>query len=342
MKKIFEHLLSKKIVMISDYVDPDEYLPEEWKNEQLFIETLKKEINDAGVLFFYQEVKNLKELKSYLSQFNKKDVVIFNWCECLDQREGTAYLVARYLEKENFIFTGSGSKTLKLTDNKKKVKKILLNNGILTPKYTVLKTLEDPIQSQKLKLDFPLILKLNDRHASAGISLENIVYDIDSLAKVAKRLFGEYKTEILVEEFIDGSEYTVTVWGNYSKSECIDINKEDFKDPNISKIFTEKAKFDYSSPESKNTISSQVTNTFDEEFLKNNSLHAYSILGFNDYGVFEYRQNDKGIYLIDCNPNQFLGLDGILFEATKKFGLNHGETILQICEFAVKRYMLKN
>lgn len=319
--------------MISDYVDPQNYLPDELANEKLFIETLRREIQEAGGSFDYCEIKNLTDLKSLLKKYDQKEIVVFNWCEFLEEKEGTAHLVTEYLEKEGYIFTGSGTKTLKLTDNKEAVKKLLLQNGLPTPGYYVANNEVDLNDS----LGFPVILKLNDRHASAGISNENIVHNMGDLLKVAKKLFDDYQTTIMVEQFIGGSEYTVTIWGNGTDAQCIDINKEDFKDPNISTIFTETTKFDYSSAEAKNTVSSVVQDDKIIKRLTETALTAYAVLSFNDYGVFEYRQGKDDVYIIDCNPNQFLGLDAILFEASKKFGLNHGETILQICEFAVKR-----
>lgn len=319
--------------MISDYVDPNNYLPDELQNEKLFIETLKREIQEAGGSFDYCEVKTLDDLGLLLTKYDRNSIVVFNWCEFFEEDERTAHLVTDYLETNGYIFTGSGTNTLKLTSDKQLVKEVLLKNSLPTPKYYV------AINETELNasLGFPVIVKLNDRHASAGISNDNVVHNMQNLRKVSKKLFDKYQTKIMVEKFISGSEYTVTLWGNSSDAKCIDINKEDFKDPNISTIFTETTKFDYSSPEAKNTVSSVVQDERIIKRLTETALTAYNVLGFNDYGVFEYRQGKDDVYIIDCNPNQFLGLDAILFEGAKKFGLNHGETILQICEFAVKR-----
>lgn len=333
MEKFSSELLARKIVMISDYVDPTTYLSDELRNEQMFIDTLRKEIGGAGGFFYYHEIKTLQHLTDTLEKYDSKKTVVFNWCDFLDEREGTAHLVTDYLEKQGYIFTGSGTKCIKTTNNKDEVKKLLLKNRLPTPKYYIAKNERELNDS----LSFPVIVKLVDRHGSAGISTENVVYSHKDLVSIAKKLFSDYETEIMVEEFIDGSEYTVTIWGNGDSASCIDINKEDFKDPTISKIFTEKTKFDYSSDEAKNTVSSVVEDEKISKRLSDTALAAYKVLGFSDYGVFEYRQGKDDVYIIDCNPNQFLGLDAIIFEASKKFGLNHGETVLQICEFAVKR-----
>lgn len=321
--------------MISDYVDPKNYLPDELQSEKLFIETLQMEILEAGGIFEYHEVKNLKDLKKLLTAYDPNKVVLFNWCEFLDEKEVTAHLVTSYLEKQGYIFTGSGTRCIKITNDKNAVKKIIIKNNLPTPKYYIANSVSELNDS----LGFPVIVKLVDRHGSAGISNQNVVYDFPNLKTVAQKLFNDYKTKIIVEEFIDGSEYTVTLWGNGDETACIDINKEDFKDTSISKIFTERAKFDYSSAEAKNTVSSVVTDEQIYKRLSDTAIKAYKALGFSDYGTLEYRHGKEDVYIIDCNPNQFLGLDAIIFEASKQFGLNHGQTVLQICEFAVKRYV---
>ncbi len=323
--------------MISDYVDPSSYFPDELANEKIFIDTIKREIHEAGGSFEYCEVKTLNELKTTLKRYDKSKIVVFNWCEFLEGKENTAHVVTHYLEEAGYIFTGSGTKTLKITNNKEAVKKVLIENHLPTPEYYVANS-EKQLNGS---VGFPVIVKLNDRHASAGISMENVVHNTNELQKVSKRLLSGYKTKLMIEKFIEGSEYTVTIWGNGANAQCIDINKEDFKDPKISNIFTETTKFDYSSAEAKNTISSALQDESIKKRLMETALTAYTVLGFSDYGVFEYRQGEEDdVYIIDCNPNPFLGVDAILFEASKNFGLNHGETILQICEFAVKRSVI--
>lgn len=336
MKKFIPDLITKDIVMISDYVSPDTYYPKELEDEKIFIQTVTKEIKEYGVNFYYTEIKNLKDLKTVTEKHHTHNTVIFNWCEYLDEKEGTASLVTEYLESKKYIFTGAASDVIKLTDSKGKTKDKLLKHKIPTPESCVIKK-GFPVNDAGIH--YPVIAKLEDRHASAGITSENIIYNSKQLKAVSDRLFKEYEADIMLEEFIDGPEYVATVWGNKSRSSCIYITEEKYKDENIAKISTENSKFVYGSEEEQNIDSTAIEQGNKYTNISRIAVDAYSALGFYDYGRFELRENHNGIYVIDCNPNQWLGMDAALFKGTKILGYNYGETLLQICEFAVKRYM---
>ena len=163
----------------------------------------------------YIEIKNLVDLKKSLEPFDKNTTVIVNWCEFLNQKEGTAHLVTQFLEERGYIFTGADTACLKLTSSKEQTKKRLIAANILTPNYTVITTDTD---FTKISLKFPIMLKLEDRHSSVGITNENVVNNIEQLAKVSQRLIQKYHANVLAEEYIDGPEYTATVWGNGNKA----------------------------------------------------------------------------------------------------------------------------
>ena len=325
--------------MISDYVDPQSYTKQEWNEEVKLINIIKREIKELETEFEYLEIKNLTDLKKSLKKYNKNEVVIFNWCEFLEEKEDTEYLVTEYLESQSFIFTGANTKCLKLTESKEKTKEKLTGNNIPTPKYVVIKK---GAALSNIGLSYPLMLKLENRHSSAGITNENVVYNYEQLCKVSERLFSDYHTNVLVEEFIDGQEYTVTAWGNGKKVSCIYITKEIYKDSKVSVINTESSKFFHNSADEKNLISKVVDKKNDKKnIIKINEIvvNSYRALNFFDYGRFELREKAGNFYVIDCNPNPWIGLSAVLFKGTKKLGYNYGETILQICKFAVQRYM---
>ncbi len=325
-----------KIVMISDYVNPSSYTKKELADETTFIANLTNQIRATGNQFDYIEVGTLNDLHKALKKYDKKETVVFNWCEFVGEKENTAHLITEYLESHNYIFTGADTKCLLLTNSKEETKKYLLKAGILTPKYRVIKKMSD---AKNIDLPYPLMLKLEDRHASIGITKENVVYNIEQMSQVAARLKNDFNATILVEEFIAGQEYTATVWGNGIEKACIYITQEVYKNKNVSQIDTEQAKFNIGSPDEKNIISKVILNKKNYNNVEKTVLKAYDVLGFSDFGRFELRERNGRYYVIDCNPNQWLGLDAVLFKGTKKLGNNYGETLLQICKFAVKRYM---
>lgn len=328
-----------KIVMISDYVNPATYTQEEIADEIKFIELIKNEILETGTEFEYIEIKNLNELEESLAKFKKDNVVIFNWCEYLEEKDDTAHLITEYLESKHFTFTGADTKCLKLTQSKIKTKNVLTQKGIPNPKYEIIENVND---ISKIRLPFPLILKLENKHASAGITGENVVHDKVQLTKVAAKLLNNYHTTILAEEFLDGEEYAAMVWGNGNDASCMYITKERYLDKSISIINTETAKFIEGSVEEKNLVpegldKEKEPNTYTK--ISRIAVDSYKALEFQDYGRFELRKRGDELFILDCNANPWIGIGAIIFKGTQDLGLNYGQTLLQICKFAVKRYM---
>ena len=336
MKDFTPELLKRKIVIISDYVNPAQYSKKDLIDENAFIDTVKKQIQKYGVQTIYAEVKDTIDLEKTLEEFTKDEILIFNWCEFLEEKEGTSHLVTRFLENLGYIFTGASTQCLLLTNGKERTKQKLIEQSIPTPKYTVISADTD---LNTIALGYPIMLKLEDRHSSAGITAENVVYNSSQLDVVSKKLLNYYHTNVLAEEFINGPEYTVTVWGNGPTTSILNCSLVSFVNPKLGIIDTEVSKFVTDSEEHTNTLTSSVIDGNIIKEISETILRTYAALNFSDYGRFELREKNGTYYVIDCNPNPWLGLDSVLFKGAKKLGYNYGETLLQICEFAVKRNM---
>lgn len=63
---------------------------------------------------------------------------------------------------------------------------------------------------QKKNLNYPLIVKHHNGHDSIGLSPQSKVSNLDSLIKQTRLVVDEFGGA-LVEEFIDGPEFTVLV-----------------------------------------------------------------------------------------------------------------------------------
>ena len=119
--------------------------------------------------------------------------------------------VPAILESLGVPCTGSSSVTLALALDKAKTKQILAFEGIPTPAWQLLPTPMTPLNA---KLEFPLIVKPNREGSSKGIWRESVVGDEATLREQVRRVYERYHQEVLVEEFIDGTELTVGVMGD--------------------------------------------------------------------------------------------------------------------------------
>jgi D-alanine-D-alanine ligase len=63
------------------------------------------------------------------------------------------------------------------------------------------------------EMDYPVIVKPNAEGSGKGISEDCIAQDRDELTAMLKRLFADYKQDMLVETFLSGREFTVGLLG---------------------------------------------------------------------------------------------------------------------------------
>jgi lysine 2,3-aminomutase len=119
--------------------------------------------------------------------------------------------VPAILDMLNIPYTGSGVLTQAITLDKTKTKEILLYHGIATPKYQLFKSAKDCLN---MTLQFPLIVKPNAEGSSKGIRNNSLVFNERELRRMVDFVLVNYKQPALVEEYLQGREFTVSVIGN--------------------------------------------------------------------------------------------------------------------------------
>ena len=135
--------------------------------------------------------------------------LVFNLFEGFEGLPQTEAVVAGMLCELGIPFTGNPPSTLALALDKAKAKAILESDGLRTPRYQSL----SPENLDLFHLNFPCIVKPLGEDASHGLSEESVVNDLAQLEKQVTKisqLFGG----TLVEEFLEGREFNVTVLGN--------------------------------------------------------------------------------------------------------------------------------
>ncbi|PKN85847.1 MAG: hypothetical protein CVU51_08030 [Deltaproteobacteria bacterium HGW-Deltaproteobacteria-1] len=117
--------------------------------------------------------------------------------------------MAKRLEMLGFTFTGADSETLALSQDKYRVKVLLEQAGIPTPAWRIFHDGEPCAWDR-----FPAIVKPMNEHCSAGITRESVVLNQTELENRILFILDTYQQPAMVEDFIDGREFHVSVWGN--------------------------------------------------------------------------------------------------------------------------------
>lgn len=265
--------------------------------------------------------------------------VVFNLCEGAMGRSVFEMNVAAMLELFGFRFTGSGSLTLGMALHKAKTKDILYANNIPTAPYLVLK--EAPRESD-MALIFPLIVKPVQEDASIGIDEDAVVKDMAGLKKRIDYVYKNYKQPAIVEEYIDGREFNISIIGN-DIPRSLPVSEIDFSQisTNHPKICTYDAKWVTDSPIYLKTppvcpadISKEL-----EHKLFNIALKAYNVLGCRDYARIDMRMGRDGIpKVLEVNPNPDISPDAGFARSAMAAGIGYSMLVSDIVKLAFDRY----
>ncbi|RJP29476.1 MAG: ATP-grasp domain-containing protein [Candidatus Omnitrophota bacterium] len=161
-----------------------------------------------------------------LSYFRKNRVdMVFNIAEGRfgKYRESEVPAVLDYLK---IPYTGSRPFSLALALNKSLTKKILIAEGIPTPKSQLFLRGDEELNPE---LKFPLIVKPNREGSGKGIGLSSVFLKRETLYDKIREIIKVYNQEALVEEFVDGKELTVGILGNNNPT-ILPILEIDFSD----------------------------------------------------------------------------------------------------------------
>ncbi|MFZ5957662.1 D-alanine--D-alanine ligase [Pseudomonas knackmussii] len=110
------------------------------------------------------------------------------------------------LEVAGIPYTGSGVLASALAMDKLRTKRVWLSLGLPTPAYAVLAS-EDDCRRAAAELGFPLIVKPAHEGSSIGMAK---VDSVEALIE-AWRGAAQYDSQVLVEQWISGPEFTVAI-----------------------------------------------------------------------------------------------------------------------------------
>lgn len=144
-----------------------------------------------------------------LKKLKPKIDLVFNIAEGLSGEIREAQIPAM-LEFLGIPYTHSGALAHAVSLNKALTKKIWRFHGLPTPNFALLGPNDDP---DVIGLKFPVIVKPNSEGSSKGIYNASLVKTRSQLRRLAAQIQKKFG-ETLVEEFLPGREFTVTVMGN--------------------------------------------------------------------------------------------------------------------------------
>jgi D-alanine-D-alanine ligase len=292
---------------------------------------------------FTPSVTALREdgLDDFILELRRGDVdLVFNLCEGAFENSLFEMNVAALLELFGLKFTGSGPMALGLALNKGLAKDILYRRGIPTADYCVVAEL--PIRLSN-GLRFPLIVKPLREDASIGIEADAVVKNMEELEKRVSYVLDNYYQPALLEEYIEGREFNISVLGNGSNKRTLPPSEIDFTGypEGVPRICCYEAKWITVSPlyiKSPPVCPADIPDSLAGE-LRDVALKAYDAIGCRDYARVDLRLGtDGGLRVLEVNPNPDISSDAGFVRAAKSAGLEYHQLIGEIVRLAAARY----
>jgi D-alanine-D-alanine ligase len=108
---------------------------------------------------------------------------------------------------------GSDALTLSLSLDKAWTHAVVAAAGVAVPEHAVADSAE-AARSLALPAPFPLFVKPRWEGTAKGLTPSSRVQDREALVREVARVVGDYRQPALVERFLPGAEYTVTIVGH--------------------------------------------------------------------------------------------------------------------------------
>ena len=277
-----------------------------------------------------------KDAEIQLSDLIRKRYDLFlNLCDGAEGEDRPGIEVVKMLEKTCVAFTGADSAFY--DPSKEEMKIACEKSGIKFPIGVTVFSFEN-LSKFIENMSFPMIVKHPKSYNSIGMTRDSLVHDFAALKVQVEKMISEFKGA-LIEEYVDGPEYTALVAENANDSE-----NPYFFTP-MKMIFPEGETFKYFDLKWKKHNSMNFVPCTDKVLSESISLASsamFRAMKGKGYARCDLRMNSMGeIYMLEINPNCSIyfpkhdcsSADQILFY--EKNG--HERFTKMILESAVKR-----
>jgi D-alanine-D-alanine ligase len=268
--------------------------------------------------------------------------IIFNLCERINHMGLLEPHAASLLDILQVPYTGSNPFTLALCLDKIRVKKLFAFHHIPTPRWDYLYEADEAFDEN---FPLPAIVKPANSDSSIGITNDSVVDSRKALKDRIAYVLEDLKRPALIEEFVDGDEYDVSILGNWDdKQRILPLSRSVFaKLPDgYWHMYPYEAKFLGSEVHKRGIevqrppkgVPGKLTSLISEI-----ALDALNVVGCSDYGRVEVRVDaDGNPCVLEVNPNPSIGPTDCVPSVAKLAGMDYGDFLEEVLRLAIRRY----
>jgi D-alanine-D-alanine ligase len=264
--------------------------------------------------------------------------VVFMMVECVGGDSRLEAATASVFEWLGLPYTGPPPLATAIALHKPAARAVLAAAGVRVPRGVVLETGEEPLGG----LPFPVIVKPSREDGSHGIRNESFAAAEQAARERARYIIEHYAQPALVEEFVAGREFNVSLLGPPEDPRVLPLREIHYTLPReLPRLVGYEAKWKPGTVEYRGTPSVPVDHPPETvEAVGSIARAAYTAVGLRDYGRVDVRLDARDRPVVidvnanpDLTPSGNLGLPGTALEA----GLSYPDLIRFIVEQALAR-----
>lgn len=254
--------------------------------------------------------------------------------EGTDTNEAHTLWISEFLDQHGINYAGSGKNAIEADYHKDIGKQIIHRSGLPTAGFFMASP-GHYLGASQLPLPFPIFIKPPDSGGGKGIGDDSVVRDFTAFQTQVKYISQNYGTAALVEQYLEGREFSVAILNSVPQSRQLIMPIEIITEPNSrgDRILGKKVK----KQDNERVIA--VNDPYVRQQVCDLAAQAFTALEGRDYGRIDLRMDKAGKpYFLEANFIPGLGRGGYLSRASKiNIGMDYDQIILTIIESALQR-----
>jgi D-alanine-D-alanine ligase len=197
--------------------------------------------------------------------------------------------LSEYLDAHGIAYTGSAKLAMELDLNKAEAKLLIQQNLLPTANFFTARPGQYS-DLQPLPLQFPLFIKPHNQGGGKGVGPDSIAHDYVSYQNKVQHIYDEFGSFSLVEDYLQGREFSVALLGNASENDVLAMPIELITTPDKSgdRILGQAIK----SEDNERAVA--ISNKLLKQQITDLALSVYKVLGGRDYGRIDIRMDSSG------------------------------------------------
>ncbi len=226
------------------------------------------------------------------------------------------------LEYLGILYTGSGISGSAVTMDKALCKLLWGSTGIPTPPFRLVRDLESAVNAMEL-FGMPLCVKPVSDGSSIGIT--KVLAPEQLPAAVEKAQSHSFTKRVLIEPWLEGTEYTIGILGTNSLP--------------VIEIRTPRTFYDYKAKYNEDTTAYLCPCDLSaerEETLKELAFQAFAVTGCSGWGRVDVLEDEAGqFWFLEVNTVPGMTEHSLVPKAAEVSGLSFDELVIEILSYTI-------